>query len=134
VVSQQSHFRFFPVIAGVVAVAAITAILSLARPHCEDGTLKTVLVSGVFLGQWLLVAPCVGYAARTNGVIHGLVFGITGAVLTGAIWLIGLWGWRAFTWQFYWWVTGPPALVIIPLSVLGVWFGGYWFRRKRTLA
>jgi hypothetical protein len=125
---QQSHFRLFPVLAGLLVTGVATVLIALARPQCDDSTLKAVLIHCAFLGQWLLVATFVGYTARINPILHGLAFGVSGALLSGVVWLLMLWGWRAFTWRFYWWVTWPPAVLIVPLCVLAAWFGSRQYR------
>jgi len=122
---MKSRVKFWPILASVFTVCVITCLLALAKPHCKDSALKLALVLGAYIGQWLLVAAMLGLVVQRRGLIHGLIFGVAGSLLSAVLWLGLLWGWHVFTLQFYWNIWSSSIITALPLAALGGWLGSF---------
>ena len=128
---NSSRIKLWPVLAGTAAVCVTTWAVALLKPHCKDSAFKLALVLLAYWAQWLVIAAALGVAVRERGLIHGLIFGVMGSLLSAVLWLGLLWGWRVFSLRFYWDIWSSSTLFDLPLAALGGWLGSFCYARFR---
>jgi hypothetical protein len=108
----------------LLAVSAITWMLSKTNPDCEDSTLKSIILHGALYGQWLIFGVALGFFVKTKEYMQMFVSVLIGVPLQACIWVWSLWPVQEF--GYNWGIVAKMQfgyLLYAPLGFAGVWLG-----------